>query len=43
MMNLGQGHDIKYGLDNTLIKSMGGHFDREFRVGINDVISLVFR
>lgn len=33
------GHDIKYGLDNTLIKSMGGHFDREFRVGINDVIS----
>ena len=33
------GHDIKYGLDNTLIKSIGGHFDREFRAGINDVIS----
>ena len=33
------GHDIKYGLDNTLIKSIDGHFDREFKVGINDVIS----
>lgn len=32
------GHDIKYGLDNNLIKNIGGHFDREFKNGIHDVV-----
>lgn len=31
------GHDIKYGLDNTLIKSIDGHFDRDFNEGLKDV------
>lgn len=33
------GHDIKYGLDNSLIKSMNGHFDREFAIGIKEVVN----
>ena len=33
------GHDVKYGLDNHLIKSVGGHFDREFSKGLENVVS----
>lgn len=33
------GHDVKYGLDNHLIKSIGGHFDREFSKGLENVVS----
>ena len=33
------GNDIKYGLDNTLIKSINGHHDREFKMGISDVVN----
>jgi len=33
------GHDVKYGLDNHLIKSLGGHFDREFSNGLESVVS----
>ena len=37
--SLRPGHDIKYGLDNTLIKSINGHHDREFKMGISDVVN----
>ena len=33
------GHDVKYGLDNHLIKSVGGHFDREFSKGLENVVN----
>ena len=33
------GHDIKYGLNNELIKKIGGHFDRNFSEGIEEVVS----
>ncbi len=33
------GHDIKYGLNNELIKEIGGHFDRTFSEGIQEVVS----
>ncbi len=33
------GHDVKYGLDNNLIKSVGGHFDRKFSKGLENVVS----
>ena len=33
------GHDIKYGLDNTLIKDLGGHFDRDFTQGISELVN----
>ncbi len=29
------GHDIKYGLDNELLQSLGGVFDRDFEEGLN--------
>ena len=32
------GHDIKYGLDNSLLESLNGVFDREFELGINETI-----
>jgi|TARA_B100000902_G_scaffold392325_1_gene444549 dTDP-glucose 4,6-dehydratase len=32
------GHDIKYGLDNTLLESLGGVYDRDFEKGINDTV-----
>ena len=37
--SLRPGHDIKYGLDNTLIKSINGHHDREFKMGISAVVN----
>jgi dTDP-glucose 4,6-dehydratase len=37
--SLRPGHDIKYGLDNTLIKNINGHYDREFKMGITDVVN----
>ena len=33
------GHDVKYGLNNNLIKTIGGHFDRDFKDGIDDVVT----
>ena len=32
------GHDIKYGLDDSFLRSMGGSFDREFEVGIKSTV-----
>ena len=32
-------HDIKYGLDNALIKSLGGEFDRTFDDGLNQTVN----
>ena len=37
--SLRPGHDIKYGLDSVLIKNIGGHFDREFKIGIQEVVN----
>jgi dTDP-glucose 4,6-dehydratase len=37
--SLRPGHDVKYGLNNDLIKNVGGHFDREFKTGIKNVVS----
>jgi len=32
------GHDIKYGLDTTLLESLGGDFDREFQEGLKKTV-----
>lgn len=32
------GHDIKYGLDTSLLESLGGVFDRKFEDGLNKTI-----
>ncbi len=32
------GHDIKYGLDDSFLRSMGGSYDREFEVGIKSTV-----
>ena len=32
------GHDIKYGLDVSLIKSIGAHFDRSFDDGLENTV-----
>ena len=32
------GHDIKYGLDNTLLTNLGGVFDRDFEKGIDETV-----
>ncbi len=32
------GHDIKYGLDTTLLESLGGIFDREFKSGLKSTV-----
>ncbi len=32
------GHDIKYGLDTNLLESLGGAYDREFNLGLKNVI-----
>jgi dTDP-glucose 4,6-dehydratase len=32
------GHDIKYGLDTSLIKKLGGNFDTDFEKGIEETI-----
>ena len=32
------GHDIKYGLDNTLLETLGGVFDRKFEEGIDKTV-----
>jgi len=32
------GHDIKYGLDNSLLKKLGGVYDRKFEKGIKDTV-----
>ena len=32
------GHDIKYGLDLSLIKKIGGHYDTEFQVGLKKTV-----
>lgn len=31
-------HDVKYGLDNSLIKSIGGYFDRDFDTGLEETV-----
>ncbi len=33
------GHDIKYGLDNSILKNIGGHIDRDFREGLERTVS----
>lgn len=33
------GHDIKYGLDNTLLKSVNGFYDREFDEGLFQTVN----
>ena len=32
------GHDIKYGLDDSFLRSIGGSFDREFKFGIKSTV-----
>tara|TARA_B100000401_G_scaffold234853_1_gene159191 strand:+ start:414 stop:1445 length:1032 start_codon:yes stop_codon:yes gene_type:complete len=32
------GHDIKYGLDTTLIKEIGGNFDIDFKKGLEETV-----
>ena len=32
------GHDIKYGLDNSLLKELGGIYDRKFEDGIANTV-----
>ena len=32
------GHDLKYGLDLSLIKKIGGHYDTEFQVGLKKTV-----
>ncbi len=33
------GHDIKYGLDNSFLKKIGGSFDREFEEGLKNTVN----
>ena len=33
------GHDIKYGLDNSFLKQIGGEFDRGFEAGIEQTVN----
>tara|TARA_B100001029_G_scaffold177201_1_gene181440 strand:- start:884 stop:1915 length:1032 start_codon:yes stop_codon:yes gene_type:complete len=32
------GHDVKYGLDTTLIKEIGGNFDIDFKKGLEETV-----
>lgn len=32
------GHDLKYGLDLSLIKKVGGHYDTDFQVGLKKTV-----
>lgn len=33
------GHDIKYGLDNTVLKNVGGYRDRDFKEGLSKTVN----
>tara|TARA_A100001035_G_scaffold97106_1_gene76127 strand:- start:130 stop:1158 length:1029 start_codon:yes stop_codon:yes gene_type:complete len=37
------GHDIKYGLDDSLLKKLGGDFDREFKLGLEKTVNFYLK
>ena len=37
------GHDIKYGLDDSLLKKLGGDFDREFKSGLKKTLDFYLK